>query len=307
MRVVHNIGIVAASGLFRSPWSSPLASHLRGAGAGPGAGAAAGVRRCQHCCLNHHNVNVPRRSPPPLLSIRPHGPQLRTSSAKTMAATSTATATTTACTFRFSALAAAVAPVDADTNPNDEIHDSAPATATTTTTTLLVGSQQDSASRAMMVALLSRGNWVETTPGVEPNGELNGKAWNHALSRTSLWSVEGSLLGLDDADLRWASAGPVGGLEEAQTRYQRQGGEGGGPGPGPGPGRPKRPGRVGRDFPSDVVFLSKHVAKSGVPALCVHPIGVPNVRARGRGRDKGLTGGRGGGGVLGVRSYVWMF
>lgn len=271
MRVVQSIGAVAASGLFRSPWASPLAPHLRGAGAGPGVGA--GIGRGQHY-LHHHNV--PRRSPPPLLPIRPHGPQSRTCSATTKSATTTAATTTTAGPFRPSALAAA----DADTdNPNDEIHDSAPATATTMTTTLLVGSQQDAASRAMVGALLSRGNWVETTPGVEPNGEQNGKAWNHALSRTSLWSVEGSLLGLDDADLRWASAGPVHELEEEQTRDQRQGGEGGRPGPGPKPGRPGRPGRAGRDFPSDVVFLSKHVAKSGVPALCVHPIGVPNVRA----------------------------
>lgn len=151
---------------------------------------------------------------------------------------------------------------------------------------------------------------MKTTPGIEPNGEQNGKAWNHALSRTSLWSVEGSLLGLDDADLRWASAGlglPVGELEQEEqdlpARHRRQGGGEGGSGDlGPGAGRACR---AGRAFPSDVVFLSKHVAKSGVPALCVHPIGVPDVRAmRARGRRRegkrlGEGGGEeGGGGVL---------
>ncbi|CAN0091776.1 unnamed protein product, partial [Laminaria digitata] len=206
MRVVHSIGVVAASGLFRSPWSSPLASHLRGAGRGAGDGASIG--RGQH--LNH--LNVLRRSPPPpLLSLRIHGSRSRTSSATT--------ATTTTGQLRSSALtpaAAAAATVNAETdNHNDDIHDSAPTP--TTPTTLLVGSQQDAASQAMVNALLSRGDWVETTPGVEPNGEQNGKAWNHALSRTSLWSIEGSLLGLDDADLRWASAGPVGELEEEQA------------------------------------------------------------------------------------------
>lgn len=109
-------------------------------------------------------------------------------------------------------------------------------------TTLLVGSQQDRASCAMIDALLSRGDWLETNPGIEPSGKRAGRAWNHARSPTSMWAVEGGLLDLDDVDRRWVDT-----LE------------------------------VSRKLPSDVIFLSKHVAKSGVPALCVHPIGVPNV------------------------------
>lgn len=109
-------------------------------------------------------------------------------------------------------------------------------------TTLLVGSQQDAASCAIIGALLSRGDWVETNPGIEPSGKRAGRAWNHARSPTSMWAVEGGLLDLDDVDRRWLDT-----LEER------------------------------RRLPSDVIFLSKHVAKSGVPALCVHPIGVPNV------------------------------
>lgn len=117
--------------------------------------------------------------------------------------------------------------------------------------TLLVGSQQDAASRAMIAALLARGDWVETSPGVESDGTRNGKAYTHTKSPVSLWSVKGGLLDLDDADRRWASAasGSTGGEQ------------------------PSGP----LTLPSDVVFLSRHVAKSGLPALCVHPIGVPNV------------------------------
>lgn len=121
----------------------------------------------------------------------------------------------------------------------------------TDSSTLLVGSQQDAASRAMISALLARGDWVETSPGIEKDGTRNGKAYTHQKSPTSLWLVEGRLLDLDDADRRWASA--ASGLTDEQQNSS-------------GP------------LPSDVVFLSKHVAKSGVPALCVHPIGVPNVR-----------------------------
>lgn len=138
------------------------------------------------------------------------------------------------------------------------VHDSTATGITTTTTdidaalrptTLLVGSQQDAASCAIMGALLARGDWVETTPGVEPHEEQStGKAWTHAQCQVSLWSVEGRLLDLDDVDRRW---------------IEQRGTEKGSPG--------KRP------CPADVVFLSKHVAKSGVPALCVHPIGVPDV------------------------------
>ncbi|CAN0015525.1 unnamed protein product [Ectocarpus fasciculatus] len=120
----------------------------------------------------------------------------------------------------------------------------APANAATAST-LLVGSKQDAAGRAMADALLARGSWLETEPGVEPDGTRNGKAYRHKHSPTSLWLVEGRLLDLDDADRRWASASSGGGTDE-------------------------------QHLPSDVVFLSKHVAKSGVPALCVHPIGVPN-------------------------------
>lgn len=117
--------------------------------------------------------------------------------------------------------------------------------------TLLVGSQQDAASRAIISALLARGDWVETSPGIEKDGTRNGKAYTHKKSPTSLWSVKGGLLDLDDADRRWASA--ASGLTDEQQQ------------------------REPLNLPSDVVFLSRHVAKSGVPALCVHPIGVPNV------------------------------
>lgn len=117
--------------------------------------------------------------------------------------------------------------------------------------TLLVGSQQDAASRAMISALLARGDWIETAPGVEKDGTRNGKAYTHQKSPTSLWSVKGGLLDLDDADRRWASASR--GLADEQQQSEPL------------------------ILPSDVVFLSRHVAKSGVPALCVHPIGVPNV------------------------------
>lgn len=120
--------------------------------------------------------------------------------------------------------------------------------------TLLVASEQDAASRAMVSALLARGDWLETMPGVEPDGTRSGKAYTHKHSPTSLWSVAGSLLDLDDADRRWISATREG-FDEQQQQDQQ-------------------------DQISDVVFLSRHVAKSGVPALCVHPIGVPNVRER---------------------------
>lgn len=93
---------------------------------------------------------------------------------------------------------------------------------------------------------------METPPGVEKDGTRNGKAYKHNKSPTSLWSVQGRLLDLDDADRRWASA--ASGLTDEQQQSESL------------------------TLPSDVVFLSKHVAKSGVPALCVHPIGVPNVR-----------------------------
>lgn len=124
-----------------------------------------------------------------------------------------------------------------------------PEAATTTTSvshappTLLVGSQQDEASCAMMSALLARGDWLETTPGMESNVQHQlGRAWTHERRAVSLWSVEGPLLGLDDADRRWTD------IKDVRRRS-----------------------------PADVIFLSKHVAKSGVPALCVHPIGVPDV------------------------------
>lgn len=117
--------------------------------------------------------------------------------------------------------------------------------------TLLVGSQQDAASRVMISALLARGDWMETSPGFEQDGTQNGKAYTHRTSPTSLWSAKGSLLDLDDADRKWASAAR--GLTDEQQQNEPL------------------------TLPSDVVFLSKHVAKSGVPALCVHPIGVPNV------------------------------
>lgn len=123
------------------------------------------------------------------------------------------------------------------------------------TITLLVASEQDAASRAMVSALLARGDWLETTPGIEPDGTRSGKAYTHKHSPTSLWSVAGSLLDLDDADRRWYSAMQEGVDEEQQQEDQQ-------------------------DQIGDVVFLSRHVAKSGVPALCVHPIGVPNVRTK---------------------------
>lgn len=94
---------------------------------------------------------------------------------------------------------------------------------------------------------------METSPGVEKDGTRNGKAYRHQTSPTSLWSVKGGLLDLDDADRRWASAAR--GLTDEQQQQQSE----------------------PLTLPSDVVFLSRHVAKSGVPALCVHPIGVPNV------------------------------
>lgn len=124
-------------------------------------------------------------------------------------------------------------------------------------TTLLVASEQDAAGRAIAAALLGRGGWLETPPGMERDGTRNGRAYKHKLSPTSLWLVEGGLLDLDDADRRWASAS-TDGLAHEQQEQQRKSGP--------------------STLPSDVIFLSKHVAKSGVPALCVHPIGVPNVR-----------------------------
>ncbi len=94
---------------------------------------------------------------------------------------------------------------------------------------------------------------METAPGIEQDGTRNGKAYNHRHSPTSLWLVEGPLLDLDDADRRWASAATDLVADD------------------------ERPQSESLTLPSDVVFLSRHVAKSGVPALCVHPIGIPNV------------------------------
>ncbi|CAN0549403.1 unnamed protein product, partial [Ectocarpus sp. 12 AP-2014] len=96
-------------------------------------------------------------------------------------------------------------------------HPPTPATAATAST-LLVGSKQDAAGWAMTEALLARGNWLETEPGVEPDGTRNGKAYRHKYSPTSLWLVEGRLVDLDDADRRWASASSVGSLDEQQSR-----------------------------------------------------------------------------------------
>lgn len=104
---------------------------------------------------------------------------------------------------------------------------------------------------------------METTPGVEPNGGQKGQAWVHAHARAFLWSVDSSLLDLDDADHRWAAEKSLGDWE---TEPPSQGTALLG-------GRRERP----RSLPTDVVFLSKHLAKSGVPALCVHPIGLPDV------------------------------
>ncbi|CAB1117388.1 unnamed protein product [Ectocarpus sp. CCAP 1310/34] len=150
-------------------------------------------------------------------------------------------------------LATAATTCSATASSSPTSHPPIPAT-TATASTLLVGSKQDAAGRAMAEALLARGNWLETEPGVEHDGTRNGRAYRHKLSPTSLWLVEGRLLDLDDADRRWASASSVGSADEQQSQQQRE----------------------PLALPSDVVFLSKHVAKSGVPALCVHPIGVPN-------------------------------
>lgn len=128
-------------------------------------------------------------------------------------------------------------------------------------TTLLIGSQQDAASCAMISALLARGDWLPTPPGQEPGtvdnrgrDEEGGKAWTHAKApHVSMWAVKGRLLDLDDADRRWTELQEF--TEGAVGKGQRR----------------------RRRAPTDVVFLSRHVAKSGVPALCVHPIGVPDV------------------------------
>ncbi|CAM9351897.1 unnamed protein product [Discosporangium mesarthrocarpum] len=103
--------------------------------------------------------------------------------------------------------------------------------------TLVVASTFDPASCVMVDALLKLGGWRETNPG----GFGNGKAWlrSEAPSEVALWHVEVPLLELDDPDQRWIETVP-------------------------------------RRSPSDVVFLSKHKAASGRPALCVHPIGLPD-------------------------------
>lgn len=120
-------------------------------------------------------------------------------------------------------------------------------------TTLLIGSQQDAASCAILNALLAKGNWLEATAVQETIHETNyreGQIWKHATSPVSLWSVQGSLLDLDDADRLWTDQFPSFCLENQSWRKER---------------------------PSDVIFLSKHVARSGTPALCVHPIGLADV------------------------------
>lgn len=145
---------------------------------------------------------------------------------------------TTACA------AAETAGTDID-NANKDDDDNVP-------TTLLVGSLQDAASCAMIRALLARGDWLETSVGTEASvstSQGRGKAWVHAKSPVSLWSVESRLLDLDDVDIRWTEQEDSEGVHRARRRPR----------------------------PSDVIFLSKHSAKSGVPALCVHPIGLPNV------------------------------
>lgn len=142
-------------------------------------------------------------------------------------------------TLRQSCLLATSTCPDSDVDPD-------------TPTTLLIGSQQDAASCVMISALLAKGNWLEVCPGQEPDHEQqHGKAWQHAKSPVSLWSVGVKLLDLDDADRRWMELDSVAELVENRRRW------------------------VGN--PSDVVLLSKHVARSGVPALCVHPIGLPDV------------------------------
>lgn len=118
--------------------------------------------------------------------------------------------------------------------------------------TLLVGSQQDAASRGIMSALLAKEDWLDTSTGIEIEDVAGGKAWIHANAPVSLWSVAGRLLDLDDVDRRWAQVKEEEGVGQQQQQRRRH---------------PL----------SDVVFLSRHVAKSGVPALCVHPIGVPDV------------------------------
>lgn len=120
--------------------------------------------------------------------------------------------------------------------------------------TLLVGSQQDAASRGIMNALLAREDWLDKSVGTEVGDMAGGKAWTHARAPVSMWSVAGRLLDLDHVDRRWAQLREEKDGEVVLKQQQR------------------------RLHPlSDVVFLSRHVAKSGVPSLCVHPIGVPDV------------------------------
>ncbi|CAM9625098.1 unnamed protein product [Choristocarpus tenellus] len=112
---------------------------------------------------------------------------------------------------------------------------------TETATTLLVASSKDPASCVMSNTLLKMGHWEEVAPGAQGGGQ----AWVHMkagrrASGVALWRVDVPLLGLDDPDCRWTEGGES------------------------------------RSKPMDVLFLSKHVAASGRPALCVHPIGLPD-------------------------------
>ena len=107
-------------------------------------------------------------------------------------------------------------------------------------TTLFVASRADPASLNLFHSLVTQPIWSRI--GTETDdGEVTMLAQNRLGEKFFLWLQSEPLLRLDHVDRLFAS------------RFQEQAADG----------------------VSDVVFLSKHSAKSGTRSLTVHPIGVP--------------------------------
>jgi D-aminoacyl-tRNA deacylase len=116
--------------------------------------------------------------------------------------------------------------------------------------TLLIASTQDIASMNICNSLMERNNWNQLTPRVYSNN-INKNLF--------LWVQTESLLTLDEPHELIKSREDLCSLDE------------------------------GLDF-SEVIFLSRHSAASGISSLTVHPIGVPWLAHSQRGRYGGKGG-----------------
>jgi D-aminoacyl-tRNA deacylase len=119
---------------------------------------------------------------------------------------------------------------------------------------LIVSSDHDQASSLMLKSLLARSGWKPLQPqqqkgdGAEkPQLCTFSAAWAHSSGRALMAQLEGTMLQADEVDVSF----------EQQFQLPPSGGS----------------------SVSDVIFISKHKAASGTPALTAHPIGLPNPAA----------------------------